>query len=333
MLLWRVMKGMTLFTARDAQLLYQSTLDSISQSWCINHYPVSEYIVAARTEVLNEGLAPKEVAEALKRSLPKPQVKKGDTLLFSSESTELGENSFTGLAVSVLKKIGIDALPVTVPSGALSFCLGAISQAKERAKQVRDLVQKSGATSVITDGPETLWALTKIYPGLDMALPKTVRVTSLTEVVWQAFHEKKLKAHSFGPIKGKKVLFHDSGSAALLARELAKDAAIQPGYSGPEEVMGTGEVFDVPRRLVDALGCTRVYSVWTRSLSKSCGADAGLRLTYPALARKLARQRIEESERLGAEMIVTDSPLCAHHLRTMGYRGNVQIVWLPELFA
>jgi Fe-S oxidoreductase len=334
MLLWRVMKGMTSYTARDAELLYQSTLDSISQSWCISHYPVSEYIVAGRREVLKGGLAPEVVARALERPSPKPQVKRADTLLLSSESTELGEDSFMELAVSVLQKIGIDALPVSIQSGALLFCLGAVTQAKRRAKQVRELIQRTGATSIITDGPETLWALTKIYPGLDMALPKTVGVTSLIEEIWQAFHEKKMKApFSASPCKGKKVLFHDSGSAALLADGLAAAAAIQPGYSGPEEIMGTGKVFDAPRSLVDALGGTRVYSVWTRSLSKSCGADAGLRITYPHLARKLALQRIEESERLGAEMIVTDSPLCVHHLRSTEYRGNVRIVWLPQLFV
>jgi hypothetical protein len=243
---------------------------------------VSEYIVAGRREVFDGGFAPKEVARVLKRQSPKPQIKKADTLLLSSESTELDGNSSMELAVSVLKKIGIVALPLSIWSGALSLCLGAISAAKERAKGVHDLVQKSGAKTVITDGPETLWALTKMYPGLDMALPKEVKITSLTEEIRQASHEKKLKMPlSDKQFRGKKVYIHDSRSAALLAYRLAKDAAIQPGFSGPEEVMGTGTVFDAPRSIVDALGCTRVYSVWTRSLSKSCGADDGLRLTYP----------------------------------------------------
>jgi Fe-S oxidoreductase len=75
----------------------------------------------------------------------------------------------------------------------------------------------------------------------------------------------------------------------------------------------------------------RVYTVWARSLCRSCGADDGLALTYPHLAEKLALRRLQEAGELGAEMIVTDSPLCAQHLRETRSSTDVEIRWLAEL--
>ena len=76
----------------------------------------------------------------------------------------------------------------------------------------------------------------------------------------------------------------------------------------------------------------RIFSVWSRTFCKSCGADDGLWLTYPELAADLAEQRLRDAENLGAEMIVTDSLLCAEHLKSVRLADSVGIRWLPELF-
>lgn len=67
--------------------------------------------------------------------------------------------------------------------------------------------------------------------------------------------------------------------------------------------------------------------------SRSCGADDGLWLTYPKLAAGLARQRLQEAKRLGAETLITDSVLCARHLAKFCAEEDVRVVWLPELLA
>lgn len=81
------------------------------------------------------------------------------------------------------------------------------------------------------------------------------------------------------------------------------------------------------------MGMERLYSTWSRSLCRSCGADDGLWLTYPKLAAGLARQRLQEAKRLGAEILITDSLLCAQHLAKYCAEGDVRVVWLPELLA
>jgi Fe-S oxidoreductase len=330
MLLWRYIHGMTDLSPRAVELLYQSTLDSISEAWCVNHYPVSTYIVSARAEVFAKGLAPKTVLSVLDRPLPKPGDIKGETLLLASEAAELDDPSLLQPAVSFLEKYGRTAEVVMMGSGAVEYCLGAIEQAEELARRVCERISLSGAGRVITDGPQTLWALKYVYPILEKRLPEGIVVTSISEEITRCLdkHDGRQK-----DLTGKKVIFHDSRSACLLADDMARDPAIQPGFGGPETTMGTGEVYEAPRRLIDRLGLERVFSVWTRSLSKSCGADDGLWLTYPNLAEKLARKRLSEAREQGAEMIAADSLLCASYLSKMCTDSDVEVCWFPELIG
>jgi Fe-S oxidoreductase len=197
-----------------------------------------------------------------------------------------------------------------------------------QAHAVVEMIQQAGARSVVADGPQTLWALARVYPDLGVPLPKGVGVTSLTEVLADAV------GHG-GPMPtsraDRRVFFHDSRAACLLAERPPTAEAIQPGYRGPEETLGKGRIFDAPRQVLDTLGVPRLFSVWSRALCKSCGADDGLWLTYPALAEGLARQRLQEAKRLGAELVVADSPLCVAHLSRFAAAEGMEVRWLPAL--
>ncbi len=329
MMLWRITNQIADYTLRDVEILYQSTLDSISQSWCVEHYPVSAYVVAARAEVYAKGLAPQPVLNALQAWTPEKIDVKGEVILLASEASNCSDRSVLQLALGVLKKIGIRAEPLTLPSGAVAYSLGAMDRAHTEAEHIRGLIQTSGAHTVIADGPQTLWALTRIYPALDVPLPKSVTMVSLTQLISRAVGEGTLIAASY---KGKKAILHDARSACLLADRMAQDQAIQPGFQGPETILGEGEVYDAPRTIIDSLGMERLFTTWSRSLAKSCGADDGLSFTYPDLARALAHSRFREAEELCADMIVCDSLLCAHHLKENhdGSAGDVK--WIAELF-
>ena len=83
--------------------------------------------------------------------------------------------------------------------------------------------------------------------------------------------------------------------------------------------------------MLDALGAERIFGNWTRSLAKTSGADDGLWLTYPKLADGLAEQRLDFAERLGAKIIVTDSPLAASFLYRHAFERPIQVKLLAEL--
>lgn len=355
MMLWRVARGVADFTPRDIELLYQSTLDSISQAWCVNHYTVSEYVLAARAEVFKRSLMPQPVQRAFRRfsyqggelrgdllegdsqagnvqkgDLPVGDLLKGDVVLLASEAAELGKSGVLEPALQVLEKIGLKAETAFLPSGAVAYSLGGMEHSIRQAGRVAGVIKSSGARRVIADGPSTLWALKKIFPVLDVKLPSEVTVTSLSELIAGALKEGRLGSVTY---RGKKVLLHDARGSCLLADEMANYRAIQPGFQGPEELLGKGDVYSAPRSVADDLGMERVFSVWSRSLCKSCGADDGLWVTYPDLAGELAGQRLREAEELGACAIITDSLLCAQHLRRAAPSERLSVLWIPELFS
>ncbi len=340
MMLWRVVSGIAGFTARDTEIIYQSTLDSISQAWCVNHYPVSEYLTAARAEIFRKGLAPEQVKNALNNYTARtesayenqgfrPADQAGDAIILASEAAEIGGEKLLKPVLSVLEKAGVPAKTLLIESGAMAYSLGALELASKQALRVIGLIKKTGTEKVITDGPRAMYAIKYIYPLLDIPWPEHIAVTSVSEELYSAVTGGKLKR---AVTAGSRIIFHDSRSACALADELAEDQAIQPGFQGPEIVLGRGEIFEAPRRLADLLGMERIFSVWSRTFCKSCGADDGLWLTYPELAADLAEQRLRDAENLGAEMIVTDSLLCAEHLKSVRLADSVGIRWLPELF-
>lgn len=328
LLLWRIANGMLAWGPRVAELVYQSTLDSISEAWCVNHYPVSGYLLAARREAFAAGMAPQSVLAALARDVPAPATAPAEVILLGGEAAQVDEQDVLAAAVDALAQAQIDAAPVTVMTGAVAYALGAFDLARDQALRVVDLVQRTGAATVIADGPQTLWALRRVYPDLNVALPEGVTVVSLTEALVSAYTDDALQLPSYD---GMPVFLHDSRAATLLANTLPIAEVIQPGYTGDESKLGDGAVFSAPRRLLDAMGMGRQYSVWSRALSKSSGADDGLLLTYPQLAAAMAKARLREVKRTGADMLVAESLLDAIHLAAFAGEFGLTVEWLPAL--
>lgn len=328
LLLWRIANGMLAWGPRVAELVYQSTLDSISEAWCVNHYPVSGYLLAARREAFAAGMAPPSVLAALAQDGPVPQAAPAEVILLGGEAAQVDEREALAAAVDALAQAQIDATPVTVMTGAVAYALGAFDLARDQAMKVAELVQKSRASTVIADGPQTLWALRKVYPALGVTLPDGVTVVSLTEALVGAWSEGAMQLPSYA---GVPVFLHDSRAATLLADTLPIAEVIQPGYIGDESKLGDGTVFSAPRQLLDAMGMKRHYSVWSRALSKSSGADDGLLLTYPDLAAAMAKARLREVKRTGAEVLVAESLLDANHLAAFAGVFGLTVEWLPVL--
>ena len=328
LLLWRVAEYGLPWRPRDVELLYQSTLDSISQAFCVVDYAVGDYVAAARAEVYSAGQAPAPVRGALQRQYLTCHVSPAETLLLAGDAAELDDHSAMSTLESVLARAGLRALGLMAPSGALAYSLGALDLARSQAAEVARLVAESGARRVVADGPDTLWALRRLYPALESPLPDSVQVTSVTEALASALGESRLRLPNFG---GQKVFFHDSRSAFQLGERSASAEAIQPGYRGPETISGDGEIYEAPRRLLAAMGMIPRYSVWCRAMSRSSGADDGLWRTYPALARSLAAARLAQAREIGAERLVTDSLLGARWLVQSWQAGDPTVSWLPEL--
>ncbi len=245
--------------------------------------------------------------------------------MLAGEIAQLGDDSLLAPMCAALQATGIEASAWVAPVGALAYALGALDVARAQAAQIVEGIQASGAQTVIADGPETAWALSRIYPALGIDLPQGVTVKLLSVVLNEHLTPPK---QNLG-----KIFVHDSRPAYLIADGAPGYTVILPGCTEDETAFGQGAVYEAPRHLLDALGAQRVFGTWTRALAKTSGADDGLWLTYPDLAAGLAAQRLDYAERLGATMLVTDSPLAAAYLSKHASGRKIEVRLLAEFLS
>lgn len=327
LMFWRIAMGYIDWGPREAELTFESTLDSISGAFDVFHYPIHEYMLDARADIWDLVLAPdsvKQVVEAseMKEDAPAP---KAVTILLAGEIAQLDDESLLEPIMVALSAAGVKASAWVAMSGALAYALGARQAAKIQAEKIVAGLSQSGVKTIIADGPETAWALTKIYPLLGVDLPHGVTVKLLSEVL----------AENITPAKKDlgKVFFHDSRAAYLIATQEPLFTVILPGYTDDETTFGSGPVYEAPRKLLDSLGAERIWGSWTRALARSSGADDGLWLTYPDLAAGLADQRLDHAEALNVTTLVTDSPMAAALLKKHASEREIDVILLAELFV
>lgn len=327
MMLWRVAQGIIDWGPREVELLYESTLDSISCAFDVFHYPIHQYMLDARADIWDAGLAPENVKLAVERdaACEPGGCPESDTLLLAGEVAQLSDDALRGPMQAALRAATVESATWVTPSGALAYVLGAWDVAEAQARRVVDGIHGSGARTVVADGPETAWALTKIYPALGIELPDDMTVVLLSEVLAD---QLTLGERDLGV-----VFVHDSRPAYLISAEEPLHTVVLPGYTEDESTFGKGPVYEAPRRLLEAMRAELVHGVWTRALAKTCGADDGLWLTHPGLAGGLAAQRLDHAEYLGATIVVTDSPLAAAWLAKHAAGRMIEVKLLAELFA
>ena len=331
MMMWRIAAGHLEWGAREAELLYETTLDSISEAFDVFHYPVSQYMLDARADVWEAGLAPTVVQEAVERakttssSFPAPEAVDG-ALVLAGEIGQIAQyERFTAILANALQAVKVTASIWYANSGALAYALGARQVALTQAQQIVEKISDLGVKEIIVDGPETAWALAKVYRELGVNLPQDTKIIPLSTLLLE-------KENASGKLS-EVVMVHDSRPAYLIAEGKPTHLTILPGYLEDENQFGEDEVYQAPRRLLKSMGAEIIFGTWTRGLAKSCGADDGLWLTHPHLAQGLARQRLEYAKSLGANQIITDSPLCVHWMAENASGSDPSVRWLPEVLT
>jgi hypothetical protein len=332
MMMWRIAEGHLDWGEREVELLYESTLDSISEAFDVFHYPISQYMLDARADVWEAGLAPQSVKEVVELSFntslaEAPNISDGRNFLLGlgGEIAQIRNGLMLALFQNTLTSSRTGGTVWEAPTGAIAYTLGARDVARKQALRIVEGIESSGAQTIVVDGPATAWALTKVYPSFGVNLAEEIRLKSLNAVLKETQATSKRKPG--------KVFYHDSRAAYLISENKPSHLAIMPGYREDETAFGAGDVYDLPRQLLDKIGVEQVSGTWTRGLAKSCGADDGLWLTHPDLAAGLAQQRLDYARQLGAEMIVTDSPLCARWIEKNSKNGDLPVYWLPELLT
>ena len=136
MMLWRIAWGIIDWGPREAELLYESTLDSISCAFDVFHYPIHRYKLDARADIWETGLAPGCVKRAVEASASQTggEAPEGDTLLLAGEIAQLGDDALLAPVKAALHGAGVQASTWVAATGALAYALGAWDVAEAQAR-------------------------------------------------------------------------------------------------------------------------------------------------------------------------------------------------------
>jgi len=310
LILWQILKGYAEWNEDVARLLYETTLDSVSQAWCINHYPVPEYILAARADIFEAGFAPETVSDySVKENLSWAHRIKSfakddsDTVLYPGDSIAANDVASTEAILKVFLQNDqhVSITPELLSCGGLAYCLGKHEQAKHFAKKVVHCLE--GYSKIIVDGPLSYWMLTQIYPSMGIEFPERVEIS----IIYDYLNEFYCNQDIHPTLDGRYIY--------LLGSEFSRLTAV--GY-GPLK-----KLFDCVN------GFALIEPKDGLEYASGSGVGGALHIACPALARRVSQQRIVDAIQSGADYMICDSPLDASHLRSVS-KGELQILTLPE---
>lgn len=304
MIIWRAMNDITSYSEKEVELLYQSNLDGVSEAFCVDHYQTTGYMLAAREDIIEAGKAPAPVVELLNRQQSIKIKRSQDTLLFA-EGADLAYELAWDEAEKLANKVGAGVIAGF--SGYIPYVLGAKAKAIEEARAMAEAIHQTGAKRLIVTGPESYFTFSKMYKELGITL--NIRVIMISQMMFS-------DAAALS-VQNRKVFVHDARAAYYFCEDKPDEKVIMPDFFGPEELLGTGEIYELPRKALRAGGAELMFSVWSRAMANAMGNDEGVSLTYPALAKKMAQRRLKMIAQTGAEIVVTDSMATFVYLKTL----------------
>ncbi len=170
--------------------------------------------------------------------------------------------------------------------GYLAYLVGS-DHFEEIAKQNIEKIKKRKPKLMVTPCAGCTKAFRELYPKIaSFEIP----VYHTTEYLQKLIEEGKLH---FKKLIGKKVAYHDPCD---LGRHL--------------------KVYDPPRAVLKALPGVELLEFPTnRNLARCCGGGGGLKAFDINLSGEVARERILEARRIGADLVVSGCPSCKSNLQ------------------
>ncbi|MGH9340252.1 MAG: (Fe-S)-binding protein [Acidobacteriota bacterium] len=319
-----VKRNLLQWNEETVDVLYKCADCGLCRSHCATDQPLPIAIAAARAQVVELGLAPAQVAvadQALRKwrnpyAEEKPQRAegRGETALFVGDAAQHLSPATLEAAVQLLKAAGISAVLIGAgrSSGFLASSLGLPGTASKLAREVVDEVRDSGCRRLFVLSPGDLYAFKTLYiERLNILFPEEVEVVELTSFLAGSLCHGKLKPSGPNPqAPSLRYAYHDPCHSPRVQRD-----------------------HQAPRRLLEAaLGIPSAPLFWREQRASPCGAVGGLEFTQPDIASKLAQARFEDASHAGADLLITEDPLCLHHLKTQA-KERIQVKGLYQILA
>jgi heterodisulfide reductase subunit D len=326
-----ILQGMTDYTHSAAEVIYKCTdCGACRADGCVapgygEPIDTPNVILALRADVVERDLLPDDVRSVLERlrTAHSPHEDSGEVgTAWIPRSLEPGRAVSTYLWAGCSGHRNTDALAATARllhiagvefgtlgaqegcCGLLAWQLGDRVLAAEQARAaVQSLVEKGVRELIVAESG--CYRLFKALAPQAMQVEVPFTVTHLSEYLHRLAESGQLEFTR--PVE-KVVAYHDAGQLGAQ--------------------MG---VFDAPRALLAHVPGLRVVEMpHNRAQTRGSGQGAGFELLYPETAQQIARRRLEEASRLGAEWLVIACPAEAAHLADMAAAG-VGAVQVREL--
>jgi heterodisulfide reductase subunit D len=241
---------------------------------------------ATNPEMWNPYGEPNSDNEKLKAEYDLPD--KAEWVYFIGCTSNYRQKSLRDATLRLLKKAGIDFTLIdehccTSPM----IRTGQVENSKEFMRYNIEKIKETGATNVISSCAGCYRTLKKDFEKFGEDYDFEVHHT--VELLKQLFDEGKLKVNSK---YNKKITYHD------------------PCHLGRH--MG---IYEIPREVYKKIpGIQFVEMERNRNHSWCCGAGGGVKIGYPDWAINISKERLEEANKTGAEIISSTCPFCKTNL-------------------
>jgi Fe-S oxidoreductase len=232
---------------------------------------------------------------------------------------KLGKSAQDGL--SLIQQAGVD-IGITgdheLCCGGRAYQMGYKDDFLKQAKKTVKLIQKTGASTLVTGCADCYYAFKVLYE--QFGLKGKLEVLHTTEYLARLLKEGKLKPSQKMKVK---VTYQDPCHLGRLGEPYIhwKGKPV-PGniriFDPPKEFRrGTYGVYDAPRAILESIpGLKLIEMDRTREYAWCCGGGGGVAESNPEFARWTARERIAEADSTRAELLVTACAGCEQNFRS-----------------
>ena len=209
-------------------------------------------------------------------------------------------------AVKVLRQFDVDIAYLYEDEpccGGPLHTYGFMDEFSEHVVKVYDKLKAKGVKRIITLNPPCATVFSKYYPELVKGFD--IEVRHFTDVVSEKLNEKKTKLALDGEVK---VVFHDP---CYLARYL--------------------NISEAPREILHSIEGVELFEPTNNKRMTKCCGGGGLEVTFPHIAKAIARDRTKELLDTGANKIVTACAPCRLMLEISKPKAGVEVLDIADV--
>ena len=89
----------------------------------------------------------------------------------------------------------------------------------------------------------------------------------------------------------------------------------QATYHDPCHLGRILKIYDKPRKIIEKAGYCLKEMDLSKNKSFCCGGGGGMKSNYPELSNEIAKDRIEQAQKIGVDELITSCPMCYVNLK------------------